>query len=76
MGAQAANIGVAQQVISYDWTDKPLSHQAYGIDAIAIAPYIGYYLARQKMPPKSPVGLATRMEDAKNFLTKSPKEES
>ncbi|AFY78795.1 MAG: cadherin-like domain-containing protein [Hydrococcus sp. C42_A2020_068] len=44
MGAQAANIGVAQQVISYDWTDKPLSHQAYGIDAIAIAPYIGYYL--------------------------------
>jgi hypothetical protein len=44
IGAQAANIGVAEQVISYDWTDKPLSHQAYGIDAIAIAPYIGYYL--------------------------------
>jgi hypothetical protein len=37
MGAQAANVWVAQQALSYDWTTTPLSHADYGIDAIASA---------------------------------------
>jgi hypothetical protein len=44
MGAQAANVWVAQQALSYDWTTTPLSHADYGIDAIAIAPYFAQYI--------------------------------
>ncbi|NJM89345.1 MAG: cadherin-like domain-containing protein [Hydrococcus sp. RU_2_2] len=44
MAGQAANIGIAKQLLSYNWTSQPQSHKAYGIDAIAIAPYYGYYL--------------------------------
>lgn len=44
MGAQAANIGVAEQALSYDWTSTPLSHQEYGIDAVAIGHYFGHYI--------------------------------
>jgi hypothetical protein len=44
MGGQAANVWSTDRVISYNWTTNPQSHQAYGIDAIAIAPYFGYYL--------------------------------
>jgi Cadherin-like domain/Concanavalin A-like lectin/glucanases superfamily len=44
MGGQASGIGATERLISYEWTSNPQSHKAYGIDAIAIAPYIGYYL--------------------------------
>jgi hypothetical protein len=44
MAAHAANVGVAQRELSYEWADKPLSNEEYGIDAIAISPYFGYYL--------------------------------
>lgn len=44
MGAQAANTWTGQRALSYTWTNNPLSHQEYGIDAIAIAPYFGGYI--------------------------------
>ncbi|MCU0535620.1 MAG: cadherin-like domain-containing protein [Hydrococcus sp. Prado102] len=44
MGGQAANSWVSKRTLSYEWTSQPQSHKAYGIDAIAIAPYYGYYL--------------------------------
>ncbi|MBJ7899634.1 MAG: cellulose-binding protein [Cyanobacteria bacterium RI_101] len=48
MAGQAANIKVLNRALSYAWTDNPLSHQDYGIDAIAIAPYMGNYLGNKK----------------------------
>lgn len=46
MSAQAANPWTGQKVLSYDWSDVPLSHSETGIDAIAIAPYFGAYIGR------------------------------
>jgi len=45
MGAQAANLYQGERVLSYAWAgnDKP-THESMGIDAIAIAPYFGYYM--------------------------------
>jgi hypothetical protein len=43
MAAQAANLGVAQKALEYEWASSPQSNEAYGIDALAIAPYFGYY---------------------------------
>jgi hypothetical protein len=48
MGGIAANSWASERVLSYEWTDEPKSHQEYGIDAIAIAPYFGYYLGEPK----------------------------
>jgi hypothetical protein len=48
MGGVAANIGATERVISYEWTDEPRSHSDYGIDAVVIAPYFGYYLGESK----------------------------
>jgi hypothetical protein len=44
MGAQAGNVGVASRALDYEWAEQPLSNEEYGIDAIAIAPYFGYYI--------------------------------
>ena len=44
LGAQAANPWTATRALKYTWSDEPLSHEEYGIDAIAIAPYFGSYL--------------------------------
>ncbi|WP_324282287.1 Ig-like domain-containing protein [Cyanobacterium aponinum UTEX 3222] len=44
MGAQNGNNWTAQRALSYEWTDSPLSHQEYGIDVVAIAPYFGGYI--------------------------------
>jgi len=46
MGAQAANLWMGRRVLDYNWTDNPLSHEEYGIDAIAIGPYFGRYLGK------------------------------
>jgi hypothetical protein len=48
MGGVAANVGASERVVSYEWTDEPKSHSEYGIDAVAIAPYFGYYLGEPK----------------------------
>jgi hypothetical protein len=44
MGAQAGNTGIGNRALSYRWTDSPLSHEEYGIDAVAIAPYFGGHI--------------------------------
>ncbi|NJM89724.1 MAG: hypothetical protein HC847_23820 [Hydrococcus sp. RU_2_2] len=44
MGGIAANSWASERMLSYEWTDDPKSHSDYGIDALAIAPYFGYYL--------------------------------
>ncbi|MCU0536640.1 MAG: cellulose-binding protein [Hydrococcus sp. Prado102] len=43
MAGQSANAWLLSRALSYEWSDNPLSHQEYGIDAITIAPYFGYY---------------------------------
>jgi hypothetical protein len=48
MGGIAANSWASERVLSYEWTDEPKSHSEYGIDALAIAPYFGYYLGEPK----------------------------
>jgi hypothetical protein len=48
IAGQAANPQIAKDALSYQWTARPLSHQEYGIDAIAIAPYFGGYLGSPK----------------------------
>lgn len=47
MGAQAGNTGTANRALDYEWTDNPLSHKQYGIDAIGIAPYFGHYIGHK-----------------------------
>ncbi|NJM89476.1 MAG: cellulose-binding protein [Hydrococcus sp. RU_2_2] len=44
MAGHSANAWLLSRALSYAWSDNPLSHEEYGIDAIAIAPYFGYYL--------------------------------
>ena len=44
LGAQAANSWTAERALQYTWSEDPKSHEEYGIDAIAIAPYFGSYL--------------------------------
>lgn len=44
MAGQSANPWSLKRALLYQWSDNPLSHQEYGIDAIAIAPYFGYDL--------------------------------
>ena len=44
LGAQAANPWTASRPLQYRWAEDPNSHEEYGIDAIAIAPYFGSYL--------------------------------
>jgi hypothetical protein len=46
LGAQAANSWTAKRALQYAWSSTPLSHQASGIDAIAIAPYFGSYIGK------------------------------
>ena len=47
MSAQAANIGLAEQLLDYNWSDDPnLSHEDTGIDAIAINSYFGRYIGQ------------------------------
>jgi len=44
MGAQASNSWTVEQALTYAWDPNPKSHDYYGIDAIAIAPYFGGYV--------------------------------
>ena len=44
MAGQAANAWTARRPLDYKWSEAPLSHEEYGIDAIAFAPYFGSYL--------------------------------
>ncbi len=46
MGVQAANLWTGRRALDYAWTDNPLSHEDYGIDAIGIGPYFGRYLGK------------------------------
>ena len=46
MGVQAANLWTGRRALDYPWTDDPLSHEEYGIDAIGIGPYFGRYLGK------------------------------
>ena len=46
MGVQAANLWTGRRALDYAWTDNPLSHEEYGIDAIGIGPYFGRYLGK------------------------------
>ena len=46
MGVQAANLWTGRRSLDYSWTDNPLSHEEYGIDAIGIGPYFGRYLGK------------------------------
>lgn len=48
MAGRAMDVNQLTRALSYAWTDNPLSHQKYGIDAIAIAPYMGNYLGNKK----------------------------
>ena len=52
LGAQAANNWTAKRPLSYVWEDNPLSHEEYGIDAIAIAPYFGSYIGKPQYEPE------------------------
>jgi hypothetical protein len=53
MAAQAGNVWIAQQELSYKWTSQPRSHGDYGIDAIAIAPYFAHYLGSPEYQPQA-----------------------
>jgi hypothetical protein len=48
MSGQAANSFIAEQALAYDWTNQPKTNEEYGIDAIAIGPYFGYYIGSPK----------------------------
>jgi hypothetical protein len=48
MAGQSANVQRLNRALSYAWAETPLSHQDYGVDAIAIAPYFGRYLGNSK----------------------------
>jgi len=48
MAGQAANPQRLNRALSYAWAENPLTHQDYGIDALAIAPYFGRYLGLQR----------------------------
>ncbi|AFY77843.1 hypothetical protein Ple7327_2557 [Pleurocapsa sp. PCC 7327] len=48
IGAQSANIATAERVLEYAWASNPQTNKEYGVDAIAIAPYIGYELGTRK----------------------------
>ncbi|MDY6939510.1 MAG: tandem-95 repeat protein [Cyanobacteriota bacterium] len=47
MGAQSSNDWTGNRALGYRWADEPLSHEEYGIDAIAIAPYFGGYIGNR-----------------------------
>jgi hypothetical protein len=51
MAAQSANTWTAQRALDYTWSSQPKSNKEYGIDAIAIAPYFGYYLGDPNNAP-------------------------
>ena len=44
MGAQSANQWSAEQALKYSWAKSPKTSAQYGVKAIAIAPYFGYYI--------------------------------
>lgn len=44
LSAQATNPWTGRRVLEYQWASDSQTHQDYGIDAIAIAPYFGNYL--------------------------------
>ncbi|MCC0178517.1 cadherin-like domain-containing protein [Waterburya agarophytonicola K14] len=46
MGVQAANLWTGRRALDYAWTDNPLDHEEYGIDAVGIGPYFGRYLGK------------------------------
>jgi hypothetical protein len=48
IGTQAANIATAERVFKYGWASNPLTNEEYGVDAVAIAPYIGRSLGTRK----------------------------
>ena len=44
LGGQVNNTTTVNRALQYNWADEALSNEAYGIDAIAVAPYTGSYL--------------------------------
>ena len=48
VASQASNIGRTENTLDYDWTDTPKSHEEYGNDVIAIAPYFGRYIGERE----------------------------
>ena len=67
MSAQAANIGVGQRVLDYNWSDDTsLSHSEMGIDAVAIAPYFGGYIGK----PENEVKIESWLSEPDGGLNK------
>ena len=66
LGAQAANSWTARRALDYNGFSDPKSHEEYGIDAIAIAPYTGSYLGN----PENEEEVASWTEDADGGLDK------
>ncbi|MCC0178518.1 cadherin-like domain-containing protein [Waterburya agarophytonicola K14] len=67
IGAQAANNWTARRPLAYSWTDTPLSHEEYGIDAIAIAPYFGSYIGQPKYEAELESWIDSEDEDSENL---------
>jgi len=44
LGGQVDNTTTVERALNYNWADEALSNEAYGIDAIAVAPYTASYL--------------------------------
>ena len=67
LGAQAANSWIAKRPLDYAWTDEPLSHEEYGIDAIAIAPYFGSYIGKPEYEAEIESWIDSEDEDSENL---------
>ena len=67
LGAQAANNWTARRPLAYTWADEPLSHEEYGIDAIAIAPYFGSYIGKPQYEAEIESWLDDESEDVENL---------
>jgi hypothetical protein len=52
MAGRANNAETLERALSYAWTENPLTHAEYGIDALAIAPYFGGYLGNPDYDPQ------------------------
>ena len=67
LGAQAANNWTARRPLAYSWAENPLSHEEYGIDAIAIAPYFGSYIGKPEYETEIESWIDSEDEDNENL---------
>jgi|GEM_PF-527121 len=66
LGAQAANSWTVRRPLAYSWAENPLSHEEYGIDAIAIAPYFGTYIGQPQYEAQIENWLDSESENQEN----------